>query len=114
MPKPVTIYVLFFQQGDYWVGQGLNYDITAQGASQEECRVAFRRTMRSQWLLDQERGRKVFDGLRDAPDELWKIYMALTRQQRPVTECVGPAEGDDLSMVPPAFMLQLTQDNHYN
>ena len=72
--------VLFFPYTDkeqdlpLWIGQGLEYDIVAQGDSIQQVEERFINTLIAQGLIDMRHGKDVFEGIEKAPDEYWELF----------------------------------------
>ena len=75
-----SVRVLFFlyidkeQDLQLWIGQGLEYDIVAQGDSIQHVEERFINTLIAQGLSDLKHGKDVFEGIEKAPDEYWELF----------------------------------------
>lgn len=72
--KKFTVKVLFLQEGDYWVTQGLEYDVAAQGKTIAEAKKSFENTFLGQIVLDIKENRKPLEGISKAPEEFWNKF----------------------------------------
>ena len=70
----IEISVVLLQEGDYWVTQGLEYDIAAQGKTISEAKKAFERTITGQIFMDIRENRKPLQGIEKAPQEYWDKF----------------------------------------
>ena len=96
--------VLFFRDGDQWLAQALEFDITAQGSTLAQAKRAFEQTLVGQIKLDRMKGRKPLEHLPPAPTEYWTAFEAATTQPL-------QAERFPLSDLPPAFMIEAISDS---
>lgn len=98
----IYVTVLFMRQPNgIWVAQGLEYDLVAQGSTQEIAKRAFERTFLARVELDKQRGRVPLSSVGKAPREYW-IMFANLEQRTFNTERIG----DTPDETPPAFMVQ--------
>lgn len=66
--------VVLFRDGDFWIAQGLEHDITAQGRTLQEVKLAFMRTVAVRAFVDQEAGVEPFSQCEPAPTEFWELH----------------------------------------
>jgi hypothetical protein len=66
--------VVVYQQGDWWIGQCLEYDITAQANSPTELHHEIERVLFAHVCASIQEGRTPFDGLSPAPIKFWKMW----------------------------------------
>lgn len=71
--KPI-INIVAFQEAGGWVAQCLQYDIAAQADSFAELKREMIRAIVSHIIINVERGRAPFEGLKEAPSKFWKMY----------------------------------------
>lgn len=65
--------VLVFKQGDWWVGQGLEYDIASQAKTYEGIVEEMKRQVTAHFAISRELMRQPFQGLSSAPEVFWKL-----------------------------------------
>jgi hypothetical protein len=81
-----SIRVVVFQQGPWWVGQCLEYDIAAQAKTLQALYGEVERVIVGRLIVAQEHGVPAFRGLPEAPARFWRMFdeatLALQRHQR--------------------------------
>jgi hypothetical protein len=105
-----TFTVVFLRDGDFWLAQALEYDISAQGSSLEVAKQAFEFAVRGQFLLDRRRNREPFSSLPQAPAKYWDVFAALVALQQPMMPGVI-APSDVTPDLPPAYMIQAVDNS---
>lgn len=60
MAESITLRVLFYQEGDQWVAQCVDHDITAHGESIPKAQRAFEYAVISEVVVSVESGRRPF------------------------------------------------------
>jgi hypothetical protein len=72
----VVINALFFRSGEWWVAQGLEYDIAAQGKTLKKTIKAFEKTLVTQILAYAEIGNDPYDedSISKAPYEYFEFF----------------------------------------
>ncbi|HXM94159.1 MAG TPA: hypothetical protein VOA64_07890 [Candidatus Dormibacteraeota bacterium] len=80
----LNLTILFLQDHEYWVAQCLEYDVTAQGKSIEEAKLAFERTFVGQVLLDASQGKEPLAGIGQAPREYFEQFKKAQRLAEPM------------------------------
>lgn len=77
--------VLLLQEGDYWVAQGLEHDIAAQGKTIAAAKMAFERTFVGQIVVDVRSDKQPLEGIERAPQHYWDKFEHAERlaEQRP-------------------------------
>lgn len=75
----IRISVLLLQEENYWVAQGLEHDIAAQGESISEAKKAFKKTIIGQIILDVKDNLKPLEGIEEAPQIYWDIFKKAER-----------------------------------
>lgn len=116
MPMSFVVRVLLLHEGEFWVAQGLEYDVAAQGRSPEETKAAFERTFIGRLVFDLERGRQPLAGVDRAPAHYWVIAERLTAHQdtlSPPERITAPARTSRALTMPPAFMIPIIQPDNY-
>ena len=63
----IKVSVLLRYEGIYWVAQGIEYDIAAQGRTIQEAKKAFEKTIIGQIILDVKDGLEPLTGVEKAP-----------------------------------------------
>ena len=66
--------VVVFREGDWWVGQCLEYDIAAQAKTLSDLHYEFGRLLVGHYALATERGRPPFEDVPPAPERYWKLF----------------------------------------
>jgi len=97
--RPVLIRILLMPEGDFWVAQALEFDIAAQGRSEEAARIAFLKTLSAQIALDLQNHRQPLEGIKPAPAWYFEAYEQAQ-------------ELDTFLRVPPAYIAQAISDQH--
>lgn len=69
-----SINVLVFKDGDFWCGQCLQYNISAQTESLDGIERELRRLMIGHVVASREVGNEPFEDLPPAPEKYWKMY----------------------------------------
>jgi hypothetical protein len=75
----IKISVLLEQEDHYWVAQGLEYDIAAQGKNISEAKKSFGKTIISQIVLDLKDNLKPLEGIEKAPQMYWDMFKKAER-----------------------------------
>lgn len=96
MKDHYTIRVLAIQEGSWWVGQCLEYDIAAQAKSLPDLYYELERTVIGHLLVAEQRGFRALEDLPPAPQHFWKLWdqSKMTVSRDPVPFRVPPAVGD--------------------
>ncbi len=93
--------VLFFKEGDVWVGQCLQYDIAVQGENLRECMQELTDSLLGRIAIASELGMDhPFRDVPPAPVRYWKQYRAALKLC-PEESTIRFPEG-----TPPAFMIK--------
>jgi len=78
--------VLFMEGDGVWSAQCLEYDIAAQAKTLNDLFYEMERVLVSQLALDEELGRKPFEGIARAPRKYWDAFeRSQTTMDRPAT-----------------------------
>ncbi len=85
----IRISVLFLQEDNQWVAQGLEYDIAAQGKSISKAKKSFEKTIIGQIILDLKDSLEPLNGIEKAPQMYWDIFKKAERLKEP-TKFVMP------------------------
>jgi hypothetical protein len=77
--------VLFIEGEAGWSAQCLQHDIAVQAKTLNELYCEMERVLVSQIALDEELGRKPFEGIGKAPEQFWKAFeRSRTTMERPL------------------------------
>lgn len=89
---------IVFAENGSWVAQCLEVDVAAYGKTLDSAAENLRDSLLAQARLDEEEGRKPFEGLSKAPEKFWKRFDQLQwRRQVDIPDLVEAA--------PPPWML---------
>ena len=95
---------------NFWVAQGLEYDIVAQAPTKAELHRRFCQTVASHIIASVEKGEEPLASLKrlgEAPPEFWKAYLKSSKNEMPVS--LPPRRGAsgrfDLSKIPATRLL---------
>lgn len=77
-PRSLVIHAVAFQEGDVWVVQGIEYDITAHAADLAKLPVAFLRALEHNAYITKRLGREPFGGIKPAPEKYHRMFEAAT------------------------------------
>jgi hypothetical protein len=103
-PVPsVTFRILLFRGIEHWVAQGLEYDIAAQGKDIDEALQRFKHVVMAQLISDRRQGRRMFEGLGQAPRSYWESFEKAHRLAETLPVEI-PMHEDDQA-VPPAWVI---------
>ena len=98
----VTLKILVLREGEYLVGQALEYDIAAQGRTMNELHVRFQETIAAYVLLCAKNGQEPFKALGRAPEWYWEKFkgaMPLAAQME-FPKRAKPAKGAPAYLLP--------------
>lgn len=73
-----VIHAIAFREGDLWVIQGIEYDITAHSAELGKLPRVFERALAHNAYITQRLGREPFGGIGPAPDKYRAMFEAAT------------------------------------
>jgi len=104
--QPLFIRVLVMRQGPEWLAQGLEYDLSAQGANQKQAIAAFLAVLRGHLTLDKKHGRRPLEGVHSAPERFVEAFEKLQQNAEPTVQHLDQA-GD----IPPAYVLHAIAQN---
>jgi hypothetical protein len=86
MTEPMTaafnISAVLYEEGDWWIGQCLEYDITAQADSLPELQYELERVLFAHICASIAENRTPFQGLTAAPQKFWRMWEAGTGIER--------------------------------
>ena len=66
-----SLSILMFREGNGWIAQCLEYDITAQGNGDQAVKDSFEKTFVGQVIVDIIHGKKPLEGISRAPKMYW-------------------------------------------
>jgi hypothetical protein len=102
---PLAIRVLLVHQGDQWLAQAVDFDMSAQAPSNKLAVDAFLRILRAHYRRDRELGRTPFESLPEAPRRFADAWDKIPRTKSRVI----PAEDGD--KMPPAYLIEAIAKN---
>lgn len=76
MTAAFNISAVLYQEGDWWIGQCLEYDITAQANSLPELQYEIERVLFTHICVSAAEHRTPFEGLPTAPQKFWRMWEA--------------------------------------
>jgi hypothetical protein len=71
-----NISAVLYQEGDWWIGQCLEYDITAQANSLPDLQYELERVLFAHLCASMKEKRDPFHGLTSAPQKFWRMWEA--------------------------------------
>jgi hypothetical protein len=72
--QAITVHGVLFKEGDWWVGQWLEYDIAAQAKTVKQLAYELQRSLIGHVVIRTQEGRKPFELMEKAPERYWKMY----------------------------------------
>lgn len=66
--------VVLYQEGDHWIAQGLQFDITAQAKTPTELPQRFMKAMASEVVVALELGEEPLASVPAAPAKFWQMF----------------------------------------
>ena len=72
--QSLRVNVVAFREGDLWVAQCIEYDISARSDTLPKAVTAFRRAFAANLAANQELGRKALDGVPSAPQRFRQMF----------------------------------------
>lgn len=86
--QPIEISAVAYAEGDRWIVQGLEYDITAQADSLPDAHDAFTIKVLAEVGISLDLDREPLDGIEPAPTEFWTMFkdasMSVSAEMSPV------------------------------
>lgn len=70
-----SISVVIFQEGDWWVAQGLEFDIATQAKTPSDLDYELQRILIGHMVSAKEEGVEPFATLPPAPQEYWEMWL---------------------------------------
>ena len=72
--ESLTVRVVAFREGAFWVAQCIEFDIAARSDTLEKALKAFGRTFSANLIINGELGRESLNGLPPAPERFKKMF----------------------------------------
>jgi hypothetical protein len=72
--ETLIVNVLAFREGDFWVAQCIEYDISARSDTLPKALTAFRHAFAANLAANQELGRKALEGVPPAPQRYRQMF----------------------------------------
>ena len=72
--KKWNVHAVLFKEGDWWVGQWLEYEVAAQAKTVKDLIHELLRTLAGHALINMKNGRSEFANLGRAPEKFWEMY----------------------------------------
>jgi len=69
-----SISAVIFQEGEWWIAQCLEHDISAQAESPSELHYELERVLFAHLCASAQEGRQPFEGLGPAPKKYWRMW----------------------------------------
>lgn len=86
--EKIEISVVLYQEGNCWIAQGLEYDITAQAFSLPELHQRFALKVAAEVVISIDLGKEPLQGLSPAPEVFWRMFedapMSVSAEPPPV------------------------------
>lgn len=84
----IEISAVLYQEGDCWIAQGLEFDITAQAPSLQEVHQKFVTKVMTEVVISLDLQKNPLEDIREAPIEFWRMYkdaeMTVTAERPPI------------------------------
>ena len=74
--EAISISVIAYQEGDCWIAQGLEFDVTAQASSPQTVFEAIAAKLAAEVAISIDLGEEPLQGIKPAPQEFWRMYEA--------------------------------------
>jgi hypothetical protein len=103
--KPIEISTILYQEGECWIAQGLEYDITVQASSPTEVYNRFAVKVVTEMAISMDLHREPLEGIGKAPEHFWRMYeeAQMTVQAEPPN--VRISDGDRTPQVIPKMKI---------
>jgi hypothetical protein len=72
--QDLTVNVLAFREGEFWVAQCIEFDIAARSDTLEKAMQAFGRVFTANLVVNDQLGRKALDGIPPAPTRFKHMF----------------------------------------
>jgi hypothetical protein len=71
----IEMNIVLYPEGDYWIAQGLQFDITARGNTRQEAASRFKAKVGAEILISFEIGDQTpLSGVERAPQKFWDMF----------------------------------------
>jgi hypothetical protein len=71
----LEVRVILYQEGDRWIAQGLEFDVTARGSSPPDAAERFLAKMGAELVMSEELGdTSPLSGVNQAPEKFWRMW----------------------------------------
>ena len=77
-PIEITISAILYQEGNSWIAQGLEYDITAQAPTLPALQDRFATKVAAEVAISLDLDRKPLEGIGRAPESFWRMFEKAT------------------------------------
>ena len=71
---PIELNVVFYEEGDLWVAQAIEFDIAARADKPSKLPRAFERAVMANLVANQELGRQRLEGIPAAPRRFRELF----------------------------------------
>lgn len=71
---PLKISAVVFKEGEFWIGQCLEQDITCQAKTPGELHKELMKSIIASVVLSLELGKKPLEGISPAPKKFWEMF----------------------------------------
>lgn len=72
--KKLQFKAVIFKEGDWWVGQCLEHDITAQAKTPKDLAYEIQRALIGHIVVSKQEGLQPFKNLPKAPEKYWELF----------------------------------------
>lgn len=101
---PNSLHAILFEDRGWWILQGLEVDLAAQGRSRTEVVAEFERLLIARVLIGGHLGIEPFAALPKAPRRFWEMYRRASSSER--RELRGSEQAAELPTPLPALELR--------
>ncbi len=77
-PRMIEVRAVLYQEGDCWIAQGLEFDITAQAPSLPELHNRFAMKVASEVAISLDLKEQALEGIPSAPELFWRMLEEAT------------------------------------
>lgn len=70
----IDISAVLYQEGGFWIAQGLEYDVTAQASSLPDLHEKFAMKIATEISISLDLGREPLEGVAPAPKFFWQMF----------------------------------------
>jgi hypothetical protein len=105
--RPLIIRVVVMRQGDQWLAQGLEFNLSTQAPSEPQAVRGFLRVLTAHIRRDHELGRQPLQGVPPAPERFEDLWAHVTKEMPWQQVVIGDLSND----IPPAYILPALAQN---